>query len=43
MRPVGPVAIDLAQELDDMEALFCGAYLTVCREIGMEPDGPFLL
>jgi hypothetical protein len=31
--------LNLAEELDDMEALFYGAHLTVSRQLGLTPDG----
>jgi hypothetical protein len=34
----GPVNISLPHELRFMEALFHGAYLVTCREIGLEPE-----
>ncbi|HUT11690.1 MAG TPA: hypothetical protein VMY42_14410 [Thermoguttaceae bacterium] len=34
----GPIEVDLAAELDAMEGLFFGAYLTVSRQLGMSPD-----
>jgi len=38
----GPVAVDLAAELDAMEGLFFGAYLTSSRQLGMSPDESLL-
>ena len=37
LTATGPVTTNLDSELNEMEALFCGAYLTVCGEIGLEP------
>jgi hypothetical protein len=34
----GPVDANLNDELDEMESLFFGAYVTICRQIGMSPD-----
>jgi len=36
----GPVKINLAHELDDMERIFMGAYVVACREIGMKEELP---
>ncbi len=43
LTAAGPVNISLGAELRLMEALFAGAYLRTCEEIGMEPqaDGDF--
>lgn len=35
----GPVAVDLATELDAIHALFLGASATTARQLGMAPDG----
>jgi hypothetical protein len=39
LTAAGPVNISLATELSLMEALFHGAYLQSCEEIGMKPAG----
>jgi hypothetical protein len=38
LTAAGPVNLSLASELTLMEALFHGAYLRSCEEIGMKPD-----
>jgi len=35
LTAAGPVKQDLASELEEMEAVFYGAYVTVCRQLGM--------
>lgn len=37
LTPDGPVNLPLAEEIHLMQALFHGAYLQACREIGMTP------
>jgi len=36
LTATGPVEMNLADELDQMERLFSGAYVIACREIGMK-------
>jgi hypothetical protein len=36
----GPVEMNLADELNQMEQLFSGAYVVACREIGMKEELP---
>lgn len=36
----GPVEMNLADELNQMEQLFSGAYIVACREIGMKEELP---
>ena len=38
LTPTGPSGVSLADELREMEAIFAGAYLAACRELGMEAD-----
>lgn len=40
LTATGPVELDLASELDQMERLFTGAYVIACREIGMKEELP---
>src|SRR5262249_1742062 len=37
LGPDGPARRDLNEELDEMQALFCGAYLAVCQEAAIQP------
>jgi hypothetical protein len=39
LTPTRPSELSLAEELDDMEALFYGAHLTVSRQLGLTTDG----
>ena len=34
----GPVAVDLDAELSQMQALYRGAYVTTCRQLGIAPE-----
>ncbi len=43
LTAAGPVNMPLATELTLMEALFQGAYLRSCEEIGMKPESDFSL
>lgn len=38
LRPAGPVSLSLAEELQQMEALFLGAYATVSRQLGLDVE-----
>ena len=40
LTATGPVEMNLADELDQMERLFSGAYVVACREIGMNEELP---
>jgi hypothetical protein len=40
LTATGPVEMNLADELDQMERLFTGAYIVACREIGMKEQLP---
>lgn len=40
LTAAGPVPSTLAEELLAMEHLFDGAYVTVCRQLGMDPAAP---
>ena len=40
LTATGPVDMNLADELDQMERLFGGAYVVACREIGMTEELP---
>lgn len=40
LTAAGPVEMNLADELDQMERLFSGAYIVACREIGMKEALP---
>lgn len=37
LGPDGPAARNLREELNEMQALFCGAYLVVCQESALRP------
>ena len=39
----GPVGMNLAEELTQMETLFCGAYVVACRELGLAELRPDIL
>jgi hypothetical protein len=39
LTPAGPTNISLEQELQLVQGLFHGAYLTVCDELGLPPEG----
>jgi hypothetical protein len=38
LTATGPIEMNLADELDQMERLFSGAYVVACREIGMKEE-----
>lgn len=38
IRPTGPSPLSLADELEDMESLFHGAYVTVRQQLGLTPE-----
>ncbi|MFN0017266.1 MAG: hypothetical protein ACKVP0_03340 [Pirellulaceae bacterium] len=40
LTATGPVDMNLADELDQMERLFSGAYIVACREIGLKEELP---
>jgi len=38
LTPDGPTPMSLPEELDSMESLFAGAYVTACRQLGLDPE-----
>src|SRR5262249_46172501 len=39
LTPAAPSKLNLAEELDDMQALFYGAHVTMSRQLGLAADG----